>query len=335
MPVLTCRICGAAGSHPRHRAREMMLGLRDPFAYFQCRSCGCLQIETIPQEMGRYYPTSYYSFVPQSEAGRPNPVVARLRRARDESAVLGRGWLGRALLPFFPDPALQALGTIGPGRDARILDVGSGAGHHLRALRALRFRQLLGIDPLLQRDTVHPPDLRILKRSIHELDGNEPWDLIMYHHAFEHVPDPLAQLEAVARLLGRGGTCLIRIPICDSEAWERYGVNWVQVDAPRHLHVHSRASMAEAASRAGLSIERVACDSTGFQFWGSEQYRRDIPLSAIGPDPRKGARRFFSRRELRGFERRARRLNRAGRGDQAVFILRTAPESPSLPWPAR
>lgn len=56
----------------------------------------------------------------------------------------------------------------------------------------------------------------------------------MFHHSFEHIADPFETLCSVRRLLS-SGTCLIRIPIVDSWAWENYGVNWIQIDAPRHF----------------------------------------------------------------------------------------------------
>jgi hypothetical protein len=147
------------------------------------------------------------------------------------------------------------------------------------------------------------------------------WDWVMFHHSFEHVPDPLETLRAAACLLARGGTCLIRIPTVSSEAWEQYGVDWVQLDAPRHLFLHSLESMERLAREAGLVVREVQFDSTAFQFWGSEQYRADIPLR----DPRSYAvdpgASIFTAESLALFATRARELNAARRGDQAAFHL--------------
>jgi hypothetical protein len=144
----------------------------------------------------------------------------------------------------------------------------------------------------------------------------------MLHHAFEHMADPQAMLAAVAQRLAPGGLCLIRIPIVPSEAWERYGVDWVQLDAPRHLFLHSLQSLALVAQQAGLHLYRHFCDATAFQFYGSELYRRDIPLAAAHPG------RLFSPAELQGWAIESARLNRAGRGDQAAFYLGKEPRAP-------
>ena len=115
---------------------------------------------------------------------------------------------------------------------------------------------------------------------------------------------------------------MVRTPIADSWAWRFYGVDWVQLDAPRHLFIHTRRSMHMLAARAGLAVSRVFLDSQALQFWGSEQYRRDVPLR----DPRSYAEdqktNLFSPSQIKDFERRAKRLNRQGLGDSAGFVLR-------------
>jgi hypothetical protein len=66
--------------------------------------------------------------------------------------------------------------------------------------------------------------------------------------------------------------------IVSSYAWEHYGVKWVQLDAPRHFSLHPVESIRLLAKKAGLKVVNITHNSTSFQFWGSEQYERDIPL---------------------------------------------------------
>jgi hypothetical protein len=73
--------------------------------------------------------------------------------------------------------------------------------------------------------------------------------------------------------------------------------------------------------QAGLEIDRAVCDSTAFQFWGSEQYRRDIPMQderSFFVNPGKSA---FSILQILRYSREANALNSAGEGDQMVFYL--------------
>ena len=70
------------------------------------------------------------------------------------------------------------------------------------------------------------------------------------------------------------------------------------------------------AQRSGLVLKRTVDDFTGFQFWGSEHYQRDISLQRNAlSEP------LFSKRELAEYERRAAELNARARGDQAAFVL--------------
>jgi hypothetical protein len=144
----------------------------------------------------------------------------------------------------------------------------------------------------------------------------------MSHHAFEHMPDPSASLAGMRRLLAPGGRILIRIPVADSYAWRHYGVHWVNLDAPRHMFLHTPASMRILAGRHQLTISQVGFDGNASQFLGSEQYERDIPLS----DPRSvysgGWRRWVGWWRAKQLRSRVQALNAAGKGDWACFELR-------------
>jgi hypothetical protein len=133
------------------------------------------------------------------------------------------------------------------------------------------------------------------------------------------MPDQNAVLAHARGLIGDNGRILIRVPTCSSAAWREYRDNWVQLDAPRHLYLHSRESLRLMAEQHGLRIERMDDDSGTFQFWGSEQYRRGIPLN----DPRGHGKvhRLFSKMEMKAFARRAKILNRQGEGDQVSLVL--------------
>ena len=172
------------------------------------------------------------------------------------------------------------------------------------------YQNLTGVDPYLEDDR-QERNVTLLKRTIHELEGT--WDLIMLHHTLEHIPDQLATLTSVARLLSGDGRCLVRIPLVSSYAWEHYRENWVQLDAPRHLFLHSSHSIRLVAEQAGLWLLEVQFDSTELQFTGSELYAQDVPLI-----DREGR---FSPAEVLAYRKRAERLNVEGRGDQAAFLF--------------
>lgn len=316
-----CRICGNADGNRSYAAREMMFGTGEPFAYFQCASCGCLQIERVPDDMGPYYPDDYLSFKDYSRrAG--NPLRKALESARVRYRMEGRGVLGRLIAAFKPGPDYAHWArTAGVGRDSRVLDLGCGNGKLLLRMMNGGFRSLYGADPFIASDIAYPGGVTIRRASLEDLVAGQAgaFDLVMMHHAFEHMDAPADVLRKAAALLAPGGSLLIRVPVADSHAWEHYRENWVQLDPPRHLYLHTRESMARLAAGAELEIFAVEDDSTGVQFMESERYRRGLPMVG-GPKLAE----LFTKAEMAEYERRAAALNREGRGDQSAFYLRRA-----------
>jgi len=317
-PDRACRVCGNSADNRILEAREMMLGLRDRFEYLECSGCGCLQLLDPPADWRRYYPTDYYSFsAATGEAGR---FRRWLKRARARHALGQRSFIGGLLVRRWGSPGYAAwLRRAGVGWDEPILDVGSGSGRDLLEMMHAGFSNLTGVDPYVEEDIELGPGARVLAREVGEIRG--PFAFAMMNHAFEHMGDPEQVLVELARLLPRGRLLLIRVPVAGKHAWREYGVDWVQLDAPRHLFIHSEQSMRLLAARTGFRIEEVRYDSTGFQFWASEQYRRNIPLNDERSFARSRARSIFSSGEVAEFEKMSGALNARGEGDQASFFL--------------
>jgi SAM-dependent methyltransferase len=318
-----CRICQNVGPSEVYRTQEMMFGYRDTFTYFQCSCCGCLQIETVPADMAKYYPPAYYSLAPATPQPTSRGVIARTRaalaRKRDRYALFRRGLLGALLFKSSPDDSYRSVSDIGLTMTSRVLDVGCGSGERLLALQRAGLRCLLGVDAFVDSDIVYPNGVHVRNGTIHDID--DIFDVIMFHHSFEHLSDPLATIQSVARIMAPDGVCLIRTPTVSSYAWEHYRERWVQLDPPRHFFVHSLESMRQLASHVGLRVERTVYDSTAFQFWGSEQYMNDIPLHSERSHLVNPKNSMFSAHSILQFGAAARRLNAQGRGDQAAFYL--------------
>jgi len=274
-----------------------------------------LQLIQGPADEAKYYPSSYFSFSPI----RTNLLEDAVKRLRSVYALWDRGLLGRVIFNLFPYPDLRSLAKTKLSPRSRILEVGCGSGKLLLELKRAGCDEVLGVDPFLDRDLQYANGLCIRKCSINQVVGQ--WDLLMFHHSFEHLADPLETLRLCSQLLVDGGRCLIRIPTVSSYAWEKYRENWVQLDAPRHHFLHSVLSLELLASRAGFRIEDVVYDSFELQFWGSEQYLRDIPLTDERSYAKNPLRSIFSREEMRSFRKAAAALNARKDGDQAIFYL--------------
>lgn len=326
---LHCRVCGAAGDHSRYAAKEMMFGSKEEFEYFQCGNCGCLQISEIPSDLARHYPANYYSYQAPAKTSGAFLLRAWLEKQRCRTALFGEGVKLNRLASRFvslPDSWYETGPLLKKAKlmnfNDGLLDVGCGE-HSWWLLQAqkLGFTNLVGADPFIQQDK-REAGINYFRKSITELEGK--FRYITFHHSLEHIPDQLAQLSAARRLLAAGGVCLVRIPLVSSFVWEKYGLDWVELDAPRHLYLHSRESIKLLAEKAGLVLFDTIYDSNEFEFAASEQYRAGIPLFDERSYLVNRDRSIFSEEEMVAFKQEAKRVNADCTGGRAGFFFRCA-----------
>lgn len=329
-----CRICGNEAGNKSYVAREMQFGLRDEFEYFECASCGCVQIREIPEDLAKYYPQDYYSYQSAQspiEYNKPGLKGFKERFIRDRitNYYLNRNSRLGAWLEKKSSLAANYVFQLNWMRLQRlnlkldfassILDVGCGSGYLLNEMAAYGFTDLTGVDPFIERDIAYGNGVRILKRNLEEIE--QQFDFVMLHHSFEHMPDPRATLKKLYALTKFKRYLLIRIPVADSYAWRKYGVNWYALDAPRHLHLHTRQSMSRLAEQAGFQVADVVFDSNGHTLIASEQYLRGIPFMASESFFGNPAQTLFSPEEVESFRKLDEELNSKGEADCAGFYL--------------
>jgi len=211
---------------------------------------------------------------------------------------------------------------LGMRKQATVLDVGSGSGSHVLELRSAKI-DALGIDPFIKQDIMINDELLVKKGELNDLDSK--FDLICFHHSFEHIVEQLQALLHAKECLKSGGKILIRIPTTSSWAFDEYQEHWVQLDAPRHIFLHSHESIKLLAMQAGLIVKNIWCDSSEFQFIGSEQYKKGITL--LDPQSyyvnKKTS--IFSKADIKKFQIKARQANESLKGDQICVVLEIQP----------
>jgi 2-polyprenyl-3-methyl-5-hydroxy-6-metoxy-1,4-benzoquinol methylase len=325
---LSCLACGSTeDATTTFVAREMMLGLREEFHIAECSDCGTLNLVDVPENLAPYYPSDeYYSFddSPLKDLERLTRKVAVKTLWR---AVCSRQTVRfKRLLSKLPDRRLigvidmmEAVYVAGvPMKGCRLLDVGSGIGVSTLILSQLG-AEALGVDPFgasWKREHAE-------QRACEIADVEGTWDVILFQHSLEHLADPQAAMSAAKAMLSARGRVIVRIPASDSFARRNYQANWVDLDTPRHLFVPTRKGLQQLGERSGLSLERCYDDARDIQFWGSEQYVRDISLyddaSAIWPKQQ-----LFSASQMKQWEAETERLNRINDGDLITAIFRAA-----------
>jgi len=182
----------------------------------------------------------------------PPPSEAELERAylswyRPSGGRFSAG--GDRLLAFSRARLARRLDRIAP--PGPVLDVGSGDGSLLAALRA-RGREAVGLERSADAEGVLAVEISAFEDRIGQ------WAAVVFWHSLEHLRDPAGALDRAAALLGAGGVLVIAVPNLESGQARRFGARWFHLDLPRHL-VHLPASALQAGVRErGFEIERVS-----------------------------------------------------------------------------
>jgi ubiquinone/menaquinone biosynthesis C-methylase UbiE len=287
-----------------------------------CGTCGTLQIETPIEDVNLLYPINYRSFSSAKKS-----LAAKIKRKLIKNSVANELGIGNPISEKLSMGAHIAARSLKNriNKETKILDVGCGSGELIEALSDLGYKNVSGVDPYIDND-INSHGWSIKKEFITELTEEKKYDVVMLHHSFEHMVNPEEVLQKIQKLLSPNGICLIRIPVCDSYAFEHYQENWVQLDAPRHVFLHTNKSMDYLAKKVGLKVEEIINDSISFSFIGSEQYIRGIalnsPQSFFKPFYKKiFSKGVFSSKELIQFSEKAIKMNEEGKADQRVYIL--------------
>jgi SAM-dependent methyltransferase len=316
-----CRVCNYSENFEYLIARDYFLGSKKKYPYLLCPACNSLSIEQIPAELFELY-KNYYSFSPPSK-------VATWKRQFYKYIVQKTGLTSRFLSSFLKaqeDLSIKSLQPIKLQFDSKILDVGCGSGALLQLLYEMGFKNCLGIDPFLENDISYSTGLRLKKEELLNLSGK--FDIIMFHHVFEHFPNPRETLQHVSSLLSKDGTCIIRLPTVDSYSFFRYKENWFSIHAPFHLFLPSKGGMEMIAKEAGLTVKNIVGEQLvefffysmghelGIADYETHGNRRFIEKYGINKIPS-----LHIKDELKVAKQRLKQVKKYGLCDWAVYYL--------------
>ena len=178
------------------------------------------------------------------------------------------------------------------------------------------YRDLTGIDLFIDDENIKT-DIKLIQTALDEFKSPKKYDLIISNHAFEHMGNQLLNLKCFENLVKEDGLILLRIPVKTDFVWKEYGVNWYQIDAPRHLFLHTLKSFEILCSKTNLIIEDVIFDSSYLMFVDSEKYKRDISMT-----DKMWNNTVCSEEELNNYKNKIIKLNNDKNADQAIFVLK-------------
>lgn len=307
---IICRVCDNAKSQNLFLARELQLGLLEEFEYFECGSCGCVQMLHPPEEMSKYYPPHYYSF--HGSTGINNPIRLFLLKQLMNYRLFGKNILG-GILSIIKVDGISPYHWIQKGKidyNSKILDVGCGSGDKVVKMSQVGFKNILGIDPFIEKDIYYNSGASVLKKSIDEMDGQ--FDMIMLHHSLEHMNDQHAIMKEIHRLLKREGSVIIRIPVASSYNYRKYKSRAFHLDPPRHFYLHTITSFEMLARKHGFLLASFFYDTPYSIYLLHEKQNRNLL---------EGKELFLNRAQNKAYKKEIKKLNLLNDGDTVCFYL--------------
>lgn len=208
-----------------------------PLSAAVCRACGLVQ--TNPRMSTEAYAEFYDTEYRRLYVGAEGPTgrffegqVAQGRRIADFLARQGRAdWSGK-----------------------RVLEVGCGAGGILAHFRSLGARVRgcdLGSEYLQYGTNRHGLDL--VHGPIDVIDESEQFDLILYSHVFEHLLDPITELDRIASRLAPEGVLYLEVPGIHNIR-RQYRCDFLRLLQHAHIAHFTLASLNRILAAGGFSM---------------------------------------------------------------------------------
>ena len=225
-----CVVCGKPAPTLQFR--------KDGYEMVRCTSCGCLYVGQDPAgiDFDALYGQAYYSGGSDAVfADYVGQQAARRAHARRKLAVL------RHLPPRI-------------ARSGRLLDVGCAAGFFLAEAQVhydVQGVELSAWSSAYARDQL---GLSVITGTLQQAAlPADRFDVVTLWDVIEHVSDPVPLLTEAARVLKPGGRLVLTTGDWGSAYAQRHGEGWHLMTPPWHLTMFSRATLARAAERAGLT----------------------------------------------------------------------------------
>lgn len=211
---------------------------KEIFNICKCVNCGFIFTQDYPEESeaGRYYESEAYISHSDSKKSIPDKVYQLVRRI-----MLSRK--KRIVVEF----SGLSIGNL--------LDIGSGTGHFLNAMKETGWR-INGVEinakareyavAQFNIDTISPENIQTLPA--------ESFDCISLWHVLEHFQDPFKYMKEISRLLKPEGVVIIALPNSGSSDSKHYGKKWAAYDVPRHIWHFSPSTFSIFAQKNMFSI---------------------------------------------------------------------------------
>ena len=251
--MYSCKVCKNFYKNEVIVVKQTGTQYLDEFEYIHCNKCKSLFIKEVPKNLSNYY-EDYYSLKAFARIKYSNVALYLKKLFFLRLHSLGK-WLYLKTHPL-DLLSLQSILPLHLSPECKILDVGSGTGKFIYDLHNLGYKHAVGIDPFITRNLKYDNGAEVYKIELKEVSNH--YELITFHHTFEHLPDLDNCLKSVKKILASNGYCLIRIPNISSYSSMRFGRYWTGIHAPYHLVLPSyKAMINDILPRNDLKVHMV------------------------------------------------------------------------------
>ena len=222
----SCPACGSAV--PKRRWQK------NDFQLLACGSCSTMYTERLPDTTPSQDYDNYYS-------AENLTVAAFVAKHLDE--------IVRTFEPY--------------RKNNRLLDVGCGAGTFLEAAARAGW-QATGVEvSRTAAEHIREKGFDVFGGELEKANyPNDHFDVVIASEVLEHVPDPEAMIEQIARVLRSGGLLWATTPHGRGISARLLGVQWSIVCPPEHLQLFSVSSIKKLLTNAGFGSVKVATHGT-------------------------------------------------------------------------
>jgi len=250
-----CPLCGGAGNSLYSDMQDRMFAVPGNWPLKQCSNPDCGLCWQDPSPVESDIPRFYINYFTHERSDPKQQFLLRLYSLLYSGYILAT-YVPSALLGLSKARHQIRHMFLNDMRPGKLLDVGCGSGIFLHRMHNLGW-SVTGIDfdaKAIENAKKMPGDDLTFMNT--DLSGarfpDNSFDAVTMSHVIEHVPDPVALLIEVRRILKVGGRLVITTPNIRSFGHEKFRDCWWGLDSPRHLQIFSLPTLQKCASKAGF-----------------------------------------------------------------------------------
>jgi len=199
---MECPICKNKKDNKIYNIQERMLNQGEKFEYLLCGKCGTLSLYSNIENYQKYYQDDYYAYSDTVSGGMIKHIIYRIFYL-----LVKQGLIPEQIVMDTSNQRMTSVRSLYGTKlsfSASILDVGGGSGEWIKKLYLAGFKDLTCCD--LYAPDCNDPGICFVKGELTDLiKENKRYDLIAFHHSFEHMGNPRRVLDAASSLIRNGG----------------------------------------------------------------------------------------------------------------------------------